>query len=128
MTPYLGQAVVIYGGLDNSLSEHAAIVTFVHRAHRSTLEGQLGTVNVRIFLDSTPTDVVKKYIPVMPTRQQAIQLNLMGAGYIAYIPGQEDVPVAPQSNDDEGVPPVLGAMAAVELPQTWNVPGGVVLQ
>ena len=117
MTPYLGQTVVLYGGLDNSLSEHAAIVTFVHKKYTGTLVGQIGLVNLRVFLDGTPTDRVMKFVPLLESREGAISYNAMGAGYIAYIPTPEAPSYVPSiDSKDDGVPP-LGGMAAVEVAQ-----------
>jgi len=61
MNSFIGQPVAVYGGLDNSLSEHAAVVTFVHKTQISTLPGQIATINVRVFLDSHMADRVLRF-------------------------------------------------------------------
>jgi len=84
MKPQIGQPVAVYGGLENSLSEHAAQITFVHKTAANTLPGQLGVVNVRVFLDKILLDRNLAFIPFVGTRQEAIELNARGAGYAAY--------------------------------------------
>jgi len=101
MTITIGQNVAVYGGLDNSLSEHAAIVTFVHKTQASTMPGQLATINVRVFLDSHMADRVLKFLPLVATRKEAIDLNARGMGYAAFLvdgSGEEEQTFAPQPN------------------------------
>ena len=81
----IGKAVAVYGGLDNSLSEHAAMITFVHKSAMYTLPEQLGIVNVRIFLDSHLADRVLRYLPVVRTRDEAVLLNSRGAGHVVFL-------------------------------------------
>lgn len=116
MKPYISQSVVVFGGLENSLFEHAAIVTFVHRA-KALYEGQMGAVNVRVMLDSFATDRVLKFVPLFPTRRQAIEYNAMGAGYCAYIPNphEPEIMLSEAESKDDPIPP-FGTMAAVTLP------------
>lgn len=122
MTPHLGQSVILYGGLDNSLFEHAAVVTFVHQNYKSTLEGQIGVVNLRVFLDSHVADRVLKFVPLVESRQAASAYNALGAGYVAYIYNPEEFEMAPPGSDkDDGIPPI-GAMAAVTIPHGWVLP------
>lgn len=85
----IGQAVAVYGGLDNSLSEHAAVITFVHKSATFTLDGQLGIVNVRVFLDSHLADRVLRYLPVVQTRNEAVLLNSRGAGHVVFLEDTE---------------------------------------
>jgi hypothetical protein len=84
----IGQPVAVYGGLDNSLSEHAAVITFVHKAATFTMSGQVGIVNVRVFLDSHIADRVLRYLPVVRTRDEAVLLNSRGAGHIVFLEDQ----------------------------------------
>jgi len=116
MKPYLSQSVVVFGGLENSLFEHAAIVTFVYQKPRVSYEGMLGTVNLRVFLDSFAQDRVLKFVPVFPTRGQAIAHNAMGTGYCAYVPNPHEPELGPVSVDKDDPLPPFGAMAAVEMP------------
>ena len=86
----IGQAVAVYGGLENSLSEHAGVITFVHKGATFTLHEQLGVVNVRVFLDSHLSDRVLRYLPVVRTRDEAVLLNSRGAGHIVFLDDSVD--------------------------------------
>lgn len=107
----IGQSVTVYGGLENSLSEHAAVITFVHKGATFMLTEQLGIVNVRVFLDSLLADRVLRYLPVVRTRDEAVLLNSRGAGHIVFL------------EDDEGEvsaqfpASLLGVVNANDLPE-----------
>lgn len=85
MKPTIGQPVGVYGGLENSLSEHAGVVTFVHKTALSTLHEQLAVVNTRVFLDSHVADKVLKAIPCFSSRDAAIEFNARGGGHAAFL-------------------------------------------
>ena len=113
MTPYIGMPIAVFGGLDNGQFEHAGVVTFVHRRFQTTLEGQLGIVNVRAFLDGSATDRVLKTIPLMESRGRAVDVHTYGITHAAFIPSPPDMIAAPEKKDDDGLPPMP---AMVSLP------------
>lgn len=114
MTPYIGMPIVVFGGLDNGQFEHAGVVTFVHRSFRQTLDGQLGLVNVRAFLDGSATDRVLKMLPLMESKQLAVDVHAYGVTHAAFIPTPEEPMLAPPANKgDDGLPPMP---AMVSLP------------
>jgi hypothetical protein len=98
MKPHIGLPVTVFGGLENSLYEHAGIVTFVHKDAPSTLDGQLGSVNVRILLDGQVADRALRFVPLVATRREAIDLNASGAGWVAFLPQPDEPDVTPQQD------------------------------
>jgi hypothetical protein len=113
----IGQPVAVYGGLDNSLSEHAAVITFVHKGATFTLSGQLGIVNVRVFLDSHIADRVLRYLPVVLTRDEAVLLNSRGAGHVVFL---EDL--ASDMAADPSVPSqLLGVVSRADLGEQGTI-------
>lgn len=115
MRPLIGIPVTVFGGLENSLYEHAGIVTFVHKDSPSTLDGQLGSVNVRILLDGQVADRALRFVPLVATRREAINLNASGAGWVAFFPQPEEPEGEPQS--PSGTPPHPSQFVADFFPQ-----------
>lgn len=112
MTLHIGQLVSVFGGLDNGQFEHAAIVTFVHRNHVSTMQGQVGLVNVRVFLDGAPNDRVLRMLPLMDSRERAVSIHTYGVSHAAFLPEGGDETFAPVNvTGDDGLPP-MAAMAS----------------
>jgi hypothetical protein len=116
MAPYLGQSVILYGGLENSLVEHPAVVTFVHQTALSTISEQLGMVNVRVFLDSMVQDRVMRFVPMLGSRRCAVDLNARGGGYCCY-PAKD----SERLQDEQAPAPKLSPSGTVEL--TIDEPG-----
>ena len=112
MTPYIGMPIALFGGLDNGQFEHSAVVTFVHKNFRQTLDGQLGLVNVRVFLDGSVTDRVLKMVPLMESKGQAVNIHAYGVSHAAFLPDFEDDMLLPTTQGDDNLPP-MPAMVAV---------------
>lgn len=125
MTPYIGMPVSVFGGLDNGQFEHAAIVTFVHRNHVSTMQGQVGLVNIRVFLDGSPNDRVLRMVPLMETRERAVNIHTYGVSHAAFLPEVDEAGSAPVDvTGDDGLPP----MPAMATFPAYMTEGGVVVQ